>query len=48
MPTTEISVSGLPNGTFPPHLLAHADGRPGVMLTGYRNGPQPGRGERGL
>jgi hypothetical protein len=40
-PTTEISVSGLPNGIFLPQLLAHVAGRQGVMLTGYRGGPRP-------
>jgi hypothetical protein len=48
MPTTEISVSGLPNGIFLPHLLAHVAGRQGVMLTGYRGGPRPTGDERAL
>jgi hypothetical protein len=48
MPTTEISVSGLPNGIFLPHLLAHVAARQGVLLTGYRNGPRPTGDEREL
>jgi hypothetical protein len=36
MPTKEIGVSGLANGIFLPRLLAYAAGRPGVMVTGYR------------
>jgi hypothetical protein len=48
LPTTEISVSGLPNGIFLPHLLAHVAGRQGVMLTGYRNDPRPAGDEREL
>jgi hypothetical protein len=47
-PTTEISVSGLPNGVFLPQLLAHVAGRQGVMLTGYRGGPRPAGDERAL
>jgi hypothetical protein len=47
-PTTEISVSGLPNGIFLPQLLAHVAGRQGMMLTGYRGGPRPAGDERAL
>jgi len=35
-PTREISVSGLPNGIFLPHVLAYAAARQGVLVTGYR------------
>lgn len=34
--TQTVDVSGLPNGIFLPHVLAHAARRHGVMLTGYR------------
>jgi hypothetical protein len=47
-PTQEIGVSGLPNGIFLPHLLAHVAARQGVMLTGYRNRPRPPGDEREL
>ena len=47
-PTTEISVSGLPNGIFLPQLLAHVASRQGVMLTDYRGGPRPAGDERAL
>lgn len=36
LPTTEIGVSGLPNGIFLPRLLAFAADREGIMVTGYR------------
>lgn len=36
LPTTEISVSGLPNGIFLPRLIAFAAAREGTMVTGYR------------
>ena len=36
LPTTEIGVSGLPNGIFLPRLLAFAAAREGIMVTGYR------------
>jgi hypothetical protein len=35
MPTTAISVSGLPNGIYLPSLVARAAGGQGVLVTGY-------------
>jgi hypothetical protein len=37
-PTGGIDVSGLPNGIFLPHVLAHAAAGQGVQVTGYRPG----------
>ncbi len=36
VPLVAIGVSGLPDGIFLPRLLAYADARQGVMVTGYR------------